>query len=93
MLFLICYDIVSARRRRKVAGALLDQGPRVQKSAFECNVKSAAKLRVLVERLCGLIDIQTDTIRVYRICGACATELTLLGIDRAPPPRGKTIIV
>ena len=40
MLYLICYDIASPRRRRKLADVLLDYGARVQKSAYECDLKT-----------------------------------------------------
>jgi CRISPR-associated protein Cas2 len=36
MFYLVCYDIVSDRRRNKVAKLLEAYGLRVQKSVFEC---------------------------------------------------------
>ena len=41
MLYLICYDIASPRRRKKLADVLLDCGDRVQKSAYECDLPPA----------------------------------------------------
>ena len=36
MFYLVCYDIVSDRRRNKVSKLLEAYGLRVQKSVFEC---------------------------------------------------------
>ena len=93
MLYVLCYDIVSNRRRKKVADALLDFGGRVQKSTFECDLKTEAKLRELLARVRPLLNPKTDTLRVYRVCAACRQECTLAGLDLAPPPLKKTIIV
>jgi CRISPR-associated protein Cas2 len=93
MLYLICYDIVSNRRRKKVADVLLDFGSRVQKSAFECSLRSDAQLRDVVRRINPLLNTDTDTLRIYRVCAACRPESKALGVDRSPPPPPRTLIV
>lgn len=84
MLYVVCYDIVDNRRRRKVSNVLLDFGSRVQKSAFECDLKTAAKRRELLRRVKPLLDTQTDSLRVYRVCAACVEEREVCGIDMTP---------
>ena len=92
MRYVICYDIVKSGRRRKVANELLDLGDRVQKSAFECDIKTDAALRRLINRLEALIDPSTDTLRAYRICGACLSEARCRGVDLKPAPVKLVII-
>lgn len=93
MLYVVCYDIVSDRRRKKVADMLLDFGSRVQKSAFECDLKTESRRRELLSRVRPLLDPKTDTLRLYRVCAACVGERKLVGVDKAPPPPQKTIIL
>lgn len=85
MLYLICYDVVSNTRRRKLADVLLDYGDRVQKSAYECDLKTAARLRDLLARARKHLDPKTDTLRVYRVCAACREEGATVGVDHARP--------
>lgn len=92
MLYLICYDVVSNTRRRKLADVLLDYGDRVQKSAYECDLKTAARLRALLARARKHIDPKTDTLRVYRVCAACRSEGTAVGVNHARQLE-KTIIL
>lgn len=75
MLYMICYDVVSSRRRRKVANLLRDHGTRVQKSAFECALSTDVRLRDLLLRMRTEVDPKTDTVRVYRVCASCRTEM------------------
>ena len=92
MLYLICYDIVSHKRRRKLANLLLDYGGRVQKSAYECDLKTEGRLRELLARARKHLDPERDTLRVYRVCASCRSEKKTLGLDHARPVE-KTIIV
>jgi len=54
--------------------------PEFSISVFECDLDQARYL-LMVERLRRLICAK-DSIRVYRICQACAGEVTLLGRGR-----------
>ena len=92
MLYLICYDIVSPQRRRKLADVLLDYGTRVQKSAYECDLKTDARLRELLSRAHPHVDPVRDTLRVYRVCASCRGEVQAVGMDHARPVL-KTIIL
>ena len=79
MLYVICYDITSDSRRKKVAELLLDQGDRIQFSAFECDLSSEKELNRLTERIRSNIDPHTDSVRFYRICASCRAEKNCLG--------------
>ncbi len=93
MRYLICYDVVSNRRRTRLAKVLLDYGVRVQKSAFECEIGTAARLREVLRRAKPFIEEATDSLRVYRICGACVEECRIIGVDFGRPPLEKTVIL
>lgn len=85
MLYLICYDVVKSRNRRRLANVLLDHGTRVQKSAFECDLATEARLRALMTSARRYINPETDTLRVYRVCASCRVEAVALGLDHARP--------
>ena len=93
MLYVICYDIPSARRRQKVANVLLDFGGRFQKSCFECDLPSAPRYRELVARLWDVLKPEEDTVRIYRLCDACRPYAVTLGIDTVPKPLHPVLIL
>ncbi|MBK5966433.1 CRISPR-associated endonuclease Cas2 [Thiocystis minor] len=71
MYVLVTYDVSTvteggARRLRRVAKACLDSGQRVQNSVFECKV-DPAQLAMLKNRLLGIIDPATDSLRFYNL--------------------------
>lgn len=68
---LVTYDVSTEtkegrRRLRKVATICLGHGQRVQQSVFECRV-TEAQFEGLVARLVTTIDLDEDSIRVYRL--------------------------
>jgi len=74
----ISYDIVEDRRRNRVMKILKGCGFHVQKSVFECILSEAAFKR-LRKRLEREIDLKTDSIRIYRLCGECRKQVEILG--------------
>lgn len=64
---LIIYDIVSNKRRLKLAKLLQGYGFRIQKSAFEATI-TKKKYKELLERLPAYVD-RDDSIKVYKIIG------------------------
>ena len=71
MLMLVAYDVSTEtaqgrRRLRRVARACLDFGQRVQNSVFECEV-DPAQWTALRARLIGEINMETDSLRFYRL--------------------------
>ena len=85
MLYLICYDVTSPRRRHKLANVLLDHGTRVQRSAYECDLKTEARLWEMLALARTHVDPKTDTLRAYRVCAACRGESRAVGVDHARP--------
>jgi CRISPR-associated protein Cas2 len=78
MRFVICYDVVEDPRRTKVAHLLEDHGLRVQYSVFECELNEA-QLIGLQQKLSELIDLTTDSIRIYRLCTTCREAVNVSG--------------
>lgn len=71
MLILITYDVSTEtnegrRRLRRVAKTCLNYGQRVQKSVFECQVSTMEMAR-LKDQLLDIIDLDEDSLRIYRI--------------------------
>ncbi len=91
MFYVISYDIPDDRRRNQLAKALKGFGTRVQYSVFEAHLSRAeyAELKRAVDRV---IDPSEDSVRYYRLCGACTNRIEVPAIgDVTPDP--KTIVV
>lgn len=78
---MICYDIVSDRRRNRIMRILKGFGMAVQKSVFECWL-TENQLKVLIQRLKKEIKESEDSIRFYTLCSDCKSMIQLLGIGR-----------
>ena len=92
MLYLICYDVVSDKRRNKLAKLLLDLGDRIQRSAFECRIADPDILGRFLRRAQRLLDPQTDSLRCYRVCAACREEIIRFG-ETGPTPPGEALVI
>lgn len=67
----MAYDVstetaAGRRRLRHVANACLAYGQRVQKSVFECSL-TPVQLERLEHRLTGIINVDEDSLRIYRL--------------------------
>lgn len=87
MLVIVCYDVNtedrSGRRRlRRVARACEGLGQRVQKSVFECQI-SLAQMEEFERRLLSEIDIELDSLRLYRMAQVRGCEVREHGKFRA----------
>jgi CRISPR-associated protein Cas2 len=80
MFYLVCYDIVSDRRRNKVSKLLEAYGLRVQKSVFEC-VLDDKQQEYLQKRLLQLLNKREDQIRFYPLSAHCRGKVVILGIQ------------
>lgn len=86
---LISFDITDDRVRYRIVKRLLDEAQRVQKSVFEAPALANAAYLRLRSDLEGRIDPTTDSLRYYRLCGACARRIEHVGAGvhlLAPPP-------
>ena len=61
---LTIYDITETKRRNKMVTCLEKYGVRVQKSAFEA-VLNRKMFHQLAQEACQLIDVETDSLRIY----------------------------
>ena len=83
-LWMICYDISDARRRRQITQALADAGAyRVQESVFEgCFVRR--DLNALVASIAPVVRDDGGSLRIYPVAPSAASRR---GYGRMP---GKT---
>ena len=79
MFYLATYDITNDQRRTKVARILEDFGDRVQYSVFEMELDRSDQLNEMQMRLAKVIDLQSDSVRIYFVCQGCRTKITILG--------------
>jgi CRISPR-associated protein Cas2 len=68
---LVTYDVATdtaagRRRLRRVAKVCEGHGQRVQKSVFEC-ILNAAELEQLKHRLRHQVNLEEDSLRIYRL--------------------------
>ena len=91
MFYVISYDIPDDRRRNQLAKTLKGFGARVQYSVFEAhlNRREYQELKRAVERI---IDPAEDSVRYYRLCGACAERVEVPAIGNVTQDP-KTIVV
>lgn len=71
MLIIVIYDVSTSssggqKRLCKVAKLCQSYGQRVQNSVFECIINST-QYTILKNKLLGIIDIDRDSIRLYRL--------------------------
>jgi len=89
-LYIIAYDIPVDKRRTKVHKLLCGYGDWTQYSLFECWLTK----RHLVElraKLNQVLEPSADTVRLYRVCGACVEQAITIGSPR--PHEAVTIIL
>ncbi len=82
----VCYDITEDATREKVAAILQDLLTRVQYSVFEGEPPPEA-LEARVKAALGLINPETDSLRVYWLCATCAGRADAHGkhVEVTPP--------
>lgn len=96
MQVVITYDVSVVteggnRRLRRVAKACLDYGQRVQNSVFECLV-DPAQLVALKERLLGIIDLRSDSLRIYYLGADWNRRVEHHGTKSGVNPEGPLIV-
>lgn len=73
MKYIITYDIVKNKTRKKVSDILEGIGVRVNLSVFECELNDT-KFKKLVFELENLVNKKQDSVRFYRICENCVAK-------------------
>jgi len=82
MRYVLSYDITEDKPRTKVAKLMEGVLTRVQYSVFEGDVPEP-RLTEAVQKAIGLIDPETDSLRVYRLCASCAARIDCYGKEVA----------
>ena len=82
-MYLVSYDIVSDKLRRKIAKCLENYGKRIQYSVFECDLNEIRFKKLYGELLEIACDIDDGSIRFYYLCGKCYPRLRIIG-KKAP---------
>lgn len=81
MYVVVCYDVVSDRRRARLLKRLKGFLPHVQKSVFEGHISDSrlVEMRTMIQEE---VDMDEDTVRLFHLCGRCipATEVIGTGI-------------
>lgn len=79
MLAIIAYDISCNRSRARLHKFLKEYGLNTQKSIFECQVDLDG-LRIIIATAKSLINPETDSFRIYRICAQCQKRVIVSGL-------------
>ncbi len=91
MIILITYDITSPRRLTALNKYLKEYGLNSQKSVFECPIDNNGLGRI--RRWCkGNLDLEHDSVRIYKICSACLDKAVAVGLS-SPTPRNGFMVV
>lgn len=91
MLYLISYDIVDDKSRARLAKKLLDFGKRVQYSVFECDL-TPKQLESLKKQVLKLLDLEQDSLRIYKLCENCAGLIETHGVKTGWQEQDLTVI-
>jgi CRISPR-associated protein Cas2 len=77
----ISYDVVSDRKRARLAKFLRNLAERVQKSVFEGEVDEG-RVETMKRGIEKIIDREEDSVRIYTLCARCrpATEIIGTGV-------------
>lgn len=96
MLVLVTYDVntidaAGRKRLRQVAKCCVAYGQRVQNSVFECDLDEAQYV-TLREKLRGLIDKNTDSLRFYNLGNKYKTRIEHIGAKPSYDPEAPLIL-
>jgi len=96
MMVLVTYDVntetaLGRKRLRTVAKICENNGQRVQNSVFECLVEPA-QWTALRERLIGVIDENTDSLRAYFLGSNWQRRVEHIGAKATYDPEGPLLI-
>ena len=96
MMVLITYDVntetaAGRKRLRQIAKTCVNYGQRVQNSVFEC-VLDAAQCKQLQQKLLGMMDEQTDSLRFYYLGNKYQTKIEHFGAKETYNPEGVLMV-
>ncbi len=76
--FIVSYDISDRMRLAKIGKAMKDYGTRVLMSVFECCLTDDT-YQEMKQKMAGLMEQQTDSVRYYFICRKCIKNAESIG--------------
>lgn len=92
MFTVIAFDISDDRTRYRAVKLLRAHARRVQKSVFEAPSLSPTEFQRLRDALEELIDLRTDRVRYYFLCGGCLPRVEWSGEGELNEPREFEVI-
>lgn len=92
MLIVVSYDIVDDKKRTQLAKQLLNFGTRVQYSVFECELNKK-QLEQMKTTALKYVNLSKDSLRIYKLCDTCMTQIESFGIKRGWAEEDKDVIV
>ena len=78
MITVITYDITDPRRLNRLRRFLKEYGIRSQRSVFECRL-SREELAAIRKYCRTRLDLEEDSVRIYRICDRCMVRAFVQG--------------
>jgi CRISPR-associated protein Cas2 len=90
--YVISYDIVDDKRRKKLSDFLESFAIRVQCSVFETEMESS-RLEKLVAQIQKLIDQKEDTVRIYPLSRSLRRQIITIGNDKGHYYENDVIII
>ena len=81
-LILVCYDVVDARRLRRVARICEGYGNRAQHSVFECFLDER-QLREMKGKIESVVK-EEDRVAYIQLCGKCRAGMYAHGQGKKP---------
>jgi len=92
MRVVLAYDIVSNKRRGRVARRAEGFLQRVQKSVFEGEI-TETRLDTLRRMLRREMDLETDSARIYPVCRRCRAGTEVIGVGIYIGPREEDTVL
>lgn len=80
----VIYDIINNKSRRLISDILEGYGIRVNKSVFECELKSKKAKQIMIEDILKVVNSKRDSVRIYTICQKCLKTSKSLCFDDEP---------
>lgn len=81
MKYVISFDIVGDKIRSRAVKIISEYAYRVQKSVFE-GILSKESLLEMQLKLKKILDMKSDSVRIYPLCKKCESEVTIIGIGK-----------
>jgi CRISPR-associated protein Cas2 len=89
--WVIAYDVVSDRRRARLARLLDGWGDRVQDSVFEAWLNEHM-LQTLIPRILREIDVRQDRVSLYRVCAMSEEPIRRLGTPPDTDEKAQAVV-